>query len=225
MASGPSGTMPSSVKPGSWPLAMLSRWSSFSWSRVKRRLGQQAQHRGLEAGDAPGHRHQDPLAVDLGQQQLHQLLEAVDAGAGELIGLAGGGEGRVLRAVEDGHGRIGDIADIDRLEAGLAAADQRQEGREARHLGEAVEEIVLGPEDDAGAQDDGLGELLAHHRLALGLGPGIEGGGGGIGAQGRDMQQALHPGGLGGGRDPARALGMDGGEALRPMLDRARPPD
>ena len=32
------------------------------------------------------------------------------------------------------------------------------------------------------------------------------------------MQQALHPGGPGGGRDPARALGMDGGEALRPML-------
>ena len=64
----------------------------------------------------------------------------------------------------------------------------------------------------------GLGELLAHHRLALGLGPGIEGGGGGIGAQGRDMQQALHASGPGSGRDAARALGMDGGEALRPML-------
>ena len=87
-----------------------------------------------------------------------------------------------------GDGR-GDVADEHRLEACATAADQRQQRRDARHGGEAIEELVLGPEDDRGAHDDGAGEFLEHRRLALRLGAGITGRGLGVGADGRDMDE------------------------------------
>jgi hypothetical protein len=108
------------------------------------------------------------------------------------------------------HDRIRDIADINRLEAGI---DDRQHGREFRHAGEHVEQTVLGAEDNRRAQDDGAGERRAHGGLALRFALAVFGGRGIGGAQRRHMNQARHTchgRGLG---DIARTLRMDALEA------------
>src|SRR5690606_19115602 len=69
--------------------------------------------------------------------------------------------------------RLRHVADIDRLEAGVAAADQRQSRRQAREPCEAVEEIVLRTEHDRRTQDHRIGYRLQHRLLAARLGVGV----------------------------------------------------
>ena len=117
------------------------------------------------ARDGEGQRHQRALAAGLAQHHPHQFREAVDLGPRQLISLARG-----VWRFDRLHHRRGDVADIDRLEPGLAAADQRQCRRQLRHPGEAVEEPVLRPEHDRRPQDGGVGERLPHCGFARRLG-------------------------------------------------------
>jgi hypothetical protein len=93
------------------------------------------------------------------------------------------------------------------LEAG-AAAQHRHDRRLLDHPGKSVHERVLAPEHDRGAQDGGVGERLAHRRLALALGPAIGGGSIRIGPDRGNMDQRLDA--RAGGRfgDGARAVDM-----------------
>ena len=85
-----------------------------------------------------------------------------------------------------------------------AAADKRERRCELAHAGEAVEEAVLGPEDDARAEDRRSREALAQRDLARGLGAAIEAGRAGIGADRRELDHPLSAGPRRGGADRAR---------------------
>src|SRR3546814_1179254 len=93
--------------------------------------------------------NQHALAADGGEQQLHKLPEAVDLGAAQLVGLATAG-GFAQRLHDGGS----DVAHVDRLETGAAAANQRQRRRAADNPGAAVEQTVLRAEDNRGPEDD-----------------------------------------------------------------------
>ena len=124
--------------------------------------GSSSRNRACSRGEPEGQRHQPALAADLREHQLHQLAEGVDARAAELIGPARG-----VGSSSAAHDRLGDVADIDRLEA--RAARRRSAAAPARYRamrGEAVEETVLGPEHDRGPQDRRRRERGAHRRLA-----------------------------------------------------------
>ena len=69
--------------------------------------------------------------------------------------------------------RLGEVADIDRLEVALGR-DHRKE-RQARHRGEAVGEVVLRPEDERRADDRRVGKGLADCMLAFALGSAVVG--------------------------------------------------
>ena len=111
----------------------------------------------LHLGGEERHRHQQPLALDGRQHELHQFLERAHLRPAQFVDRA------ALRIAVDRFGnRRGDVADEHRLEAGRAAADQRQRRRDARQRGEAVEEIVLRPEHDRRPHDDGLRQRGQH---------------------------------------------------------------
>ncbi len=133
------------------------------------------------------HRHQGTAALHRGEDVFHQLLEGLDAGPAEFVDRAG-----LRPALRSQRYGIGDVADEDRLEPRVPAADQRQRGREARHGGEAVEEVVLRAEHDGRAQDDGVGIDLAHRRLGAGLGAAVDGVRLRVGADGRHLDEAPH---------------------------------
>jgi len=105
----------------------------------------------------------------------------------------------------DGHGAR-HIADIHRLEARLRTR-HRQHRQEARHRGEAVEELVLGTEHHRGAEHRGLQVFGIEHRLlalrfrALILRRRIV-----RRAERAHVQQALHAGGAAGGNHRQRQL-------------------
>jgi len=162
-----------------------------------------------QIGDGKGQGNQKPVALGLGVDELQDFLEAEDAWAAEFIGLARSfGVGNHL-----GDG-LGDIPHKHRLELRVAAADQRQDGAEHRHLGEEIEEAVPLTKDDRRPDDDGVREFFAHGGLAHGLGPGVLCFRGFVCADGRHLHQgcdAHFPGGLG---DIARAHGVDALELL-----------
>ena len=141
---------------------------------------------GLDAGQPEGKGDEQAPALDDAEQPPHQLAEGGDLGAAELVdaGRRVGGGG--------GHGGLGHVLDVDRLEAGLRS-DQRQDGHEAGHGAQTVEEAVVGAEDDRGTQDDGVGEGPAHRRLAAPLGGGIEAVAPRVGADGGDVDEAGDP--------------------------------
>ena len=121
-------------------------------------------------------------------------------------------------AVDRVRDRRGDVADEDRLEAGRAAADQRQRRRDARQRGEAVEEIVLRPEHDRRPHDDGLRLRGQHQPFARGLGAGVARGRVLVGADRRDVDQARAMGARRQ-RHLLGAEGLDGVEALPAALE------
>ena len=98
------------------------------------------------------------------------------------------------------------IADINRLEAGLGR-DHRQD-RKAGKAGEAVGEIILGPEHHARPDDGRLREGGAHCLLAERLGPAIVGLAVGVGADRADMDEGLGARRLGRRRQFAGAFDM-----------------
>ena len=83
---------------------------------------------------------------------MHQLLEAAHFRAAELVDLT-----IVGAALDRSNDRARDIAGEDRLEPGMPAADERQRGGKAGDRRELVEEVVFGPEQNRGPQDDGRG--------------------------------------------------------------------
>ena len=93
------------------------------------------------------------LAVGGRQDEFHDFAHGFDGGPAKLVGRA-----RNARAAQKTRGGLGDIADIDGLQPGLAAADQRQDRHDPRHRGEAVEELVFRAEHHRGAQDLGRGD-------------------------------------------------------------------
>ena len=88
-----------------------------------------------------------------------------------------------------------DVAGEHRLEAGVAAADQRQRRRDAGERRELVEEIVLRPEQDRGPQDGGGRHGGERQLLAHGLGARIMRGRVRVGADRRDVDEARPEGG------------------------------
>ena len=135
------------------------------------------------------------------EQLFHAFLEGEHLRPAELVDLAA-----LDLAFDRARHRFGDVADIDRLELGLAAADQRQHRRIARHVGEAVEEAVLRPEIDRRPEDDGVLDRLQHGLFAERLGARIVRFGVQIGAQRRNMGEA--------GADRARRFGDGAGAEL-----------
>ena len=148
----------------------------------QQRLGHQLQEDGFEERDPERQRHQQSLAVYHAQHDLHQLLEAIDGGSAQFIGLA-----LRVRIVQRGDDRRRCVAHEHRLEQGAPAADQGQRGQKPRHFGEAVEELILGPEQQRRPHDGGGGEGLAHALFTLGLALGIVRIRLQVGADGRDM--------------------------------------
>jgi hypothetical protein len=72
--------------------------------------------------------------------------------------------------LQDAEDRLGDIGDVDRLEArSAAAAEHREDGREARQCAEAVQKSVFGPEHYGRPHDGGARKGGAHLGLAVGL--------------------------------------------------------
>ncbi len=101
----------------------------------------------------------------------------------------------------------------------MAAARQRQSRKPRRQGSEAVEEIVVLTEHDRGPHHRGAGHGRAGGRFALGLGAGVLGSRGRVGADRRHLDQspdAARPRRLG---DVARPLGVQAGEALTTVLE------
>ena len=96
------------------------------------RLGQDLEDLAHQAGECPGQRQEQTLALGHLEHLLHAFAEGEDAGTAQLIDPAA-----LDLAVDGTRDRLGDVGHIDRLEAGVAPTDQRQEGRKARHVGES----------------------------------------------------------------------------------------
>ena len=122
----------------------------------ERRHREHLEHLAHGRGDREGDRQQGALAPCHGQHVGEAVPEAFDLRSAELIGA------RAQRAVDGAGDGFRDIADIDRLELRLAAAEQRQHRREARHVG--VE--LIGPE--AGALEGMLNEFVGFGRAQVG---------------------------------------------------------
>ena len=107
----------------------------------------------------------------------HQLPEGVYVRASEL---------KCLTPANIGGGTFGDsiryVFDVDRLELGVTASNERDE-RE-REVGELVEEVIIRAEDDTWLKDSGLWEGGPHACLTPALGLSVIGKGGIGGANG-----------------------------------------
>ncbi len=165
-----------------------------------------------DAGDGCRQRHQEPLAVALLENDLHQLLEGEGLRPAQLI------DRSALQLAGDALAdRLGDIGDIDRLEPGPAAADQRQGRREPRHLREAVEKLVFRAEHDRRSQNDRARHGFEGRLLALRLGAGIGAVAAFVGPDGGDQRQSRA--GIGRGPcDRRRPFVLQGVEGLLPRL-------
>jgi len=153
--------------------------------------GQKLQHARVRHGEREGQRQKQPPPVGHMQHQLHQLAEGVHRGPAELVGLPA--RRRILDCLHNG---VRHIAHEHRLEARVAAADQRQRRQEARQIGEAIEEFVLRPEQQRRPQDGSLRKHLAHAPLAFRLAACVSGFGIPVAADGRHMHQRLNARGL-----------------------------
>ena len=133
-------------------------------------------------------RYQQPLTIDLPEHQLHQRLVGVDPGSAELVDLA-----PRRRRCQNLCDRFGDVAHIDRLQPGFAAAEQRQDRHHPRHGRQPVEERVVRPEQDARAEDRGFRKPFPHQSFADGSGPDIGRGRSGIGTDARNVHEPFDP--------------------------------
>src|SRR5712671_3856762 len=151
----------------------------------EQRLRPELQDGRLQPGQPEGNRHQQAAALDRRQREFHQLAETEDLWPAELVGRA-----RPGRALDRGQEGRRHVAGEDRLEARVAAADQRQSGQEAGEGGELVEEVVVRPEHDRGPEDRrarrrGARRLLARRlRARVGRGRIL------VGAERRHVDQA-----------------------------------
>ena len=176
--------MPRSAKVAACGSTTLSCFIRMTWSREIGRFGKGAIKLGQKLPNKKRNRHQQPLAIDLREHQLHQRLVGVDPGPAELVDLA-----LRRRRCQDLCDRFGDVADIDRLQPRFAAAEQRQDRHHPRHGRQPVEERVVRPEQDARAEDRGFRKLFPHQPFADGSGPDIGRGRSGIGTDARNVHQ------------------------------------
>ena len=189
------GSIPNAFKPvRSWARRHCRVWSMIHWSRVSGAPGRKPK-RDMQVGGEIGHVDQlGRLARRLGDRGV-QLAHGHHLRPGDLVGLAA-----MRCGIERGGGdRLRQVADIDRLEAGVGR-DHRQQ-RKARHPGEAVGELVLGPEHQARADDRRGRESGADRGLALALGAAIGRLAVRVGADRRDVDEGGRAGvarGLGG---------------------------
>ncbi len=134
----------------------------------ERRLRQEFQEERLQPRQREGKRHEDSLAADLAKNEFQELSKRFHFRPAEFVG---GGRARTVLGGGDDRGR--DVADEDRLETRLAAADQGQYRQPSRHRGKAVEEVVFGAEHDGWPHDRGRGHggqsRLFARRLATGV--------------------------------------------------------
>src|SRR5665213_130645 len=110
------------------------------------------------------------------------------------------------------------VADIDRLEARGTPADQRQRRHEARQRGKAVEESILGPEDQGRPQHRRMRKFRPHRRFAGRLAAPVGRWRCRIGAERREMNEAPHAGRPGKRRKLGRRFFVNGAESLRAAL-------
>ena len=179
----------------------------------QQRVGQELEEKSLQPRERERNRHQQAPAPDLGEHELHQFLERLHLGPAELVGRAG--LGFIFQRRNDGRG---DIADEHRLKARLAAADERQRRRDPCHGGEAIEEAVLGAEQDRRPEDHGRRQRGFHRRFARGLGARIGRLRTRIGADRRYMHELGAAPGRGFGHG-ARALRLHALECLPAALE------
>jgi len=137
------------------------------------------------------------------EHQLEALAEGLHLGAAKLVDSA---EFRLtLDCIDDG---AGDVADEHRLEAGVTATENREHRQDARQRSEAVEEMIVRPEHDRRAEDDGIGPRLQHRGFTCRLAAGIRRRRTGVGADRGDVNHAIDVG-------TARSLGDGtGAEAM-----------
>ena len=185
----------------------------FDLVRRQRRVREYRHQLRLQLGETEREIDEPAFSSDLVQQQLKELPEGIDLWTAELVGAPGG-----RRIVEAFDHRVGDVADIDRLEPGFTAADQRQHRRNRRHCRKAVEELVFRAEHHRRTQDRHCRESIAHRRFAGRLGPGIGRRGTRIGADRRDVHEALDPGIAGDPGEQRRSRVVDPLEGLRSAL-------
>jgi len=161
----------------------------------------------------PRHRHQQAAALDRRQHQFEAFAEGFHFGTAELIDAAA--RHLAFDRIDDG---ARDVADEDRLEARMAAAEKRQRRQHTGERGEAVEEMIFRPKHDRRAEDDRAGDGLEDRRLSERLGTGIGRRRNLVGADRRDVDQAIDAGGACRFGDGAGAEDMDRIEALAPAL-------
>ena len=130
-----SGTMPNSCRSGhvgAGHVVMLQHQQLVAGQRL---AWHQLHDARLQSRQPHRHIHHPPIPAGLLQDVGEQLAESPDARAAELVDRAGG-----IRSRQCGHHSIGHVADIDRLESRIAA-DHRHDRQQARHRGEAVEQL------------------------------------------------------------------------------------
>ena len=167
--------MPSSVRPSAFAsrrddvVALKQRDLVAGQDEVVRHQpeGQEIERLGehrLPAGETRRQRQHEPAPLGDLEDVFDELPQRPDFRPAELV------DPPARDRARDGAGdRLGDVADIDRLEAGLGAGE-RQHRQHAGERSEAVEEAVAGPEDHRGAQDHRLRHRGPDRRLGLGLG-------------------------------------------------------
>ena len=156
---------------------------------------------------------QRALAFHRRQHELHDLPQGRDLRPAQFVDRSG--LGLSLDGERDGCRYI---ADEDRLQLSLAAANEGQGGHVSRHGGEAIEELVFGAEHHRGAQHDGARECLLHQSLAPRFAARIARGAGGVGPDRRKLHENVGAGGLGRLGEGLGALRMHGIEGLLPGL-------
>ena len=132
--------MPRSAKVSAVGDTTLSWRSSRTWSGVSSGFGNICRKKDLNSARLNGSGTNSAAAAGFLQHDLHQLLEAVGHRPAQLIGLATG-----RFAGQRGGDGGGDIAHEDRLEAGLAAADQGQGGQKRASPAKRLKKLSSGP--------------------------------------------------------------------------------
>ena len=177
------GLIPNASSPGSSPDGTLSRCSISHWSRVSGAPGSQPS-RDSRLPAKSGHRRQVRLLPGDLEDRAVKLDHAHHLRPADLVSLAA----EALR-IERGHGdRLGEIADIDRLE--IALARRSPGGTASRAM--AAKRLVRsssGPNTSDGRTIVACGKRLAHRLLALGLGAAVGGLRLEAGADRRDLDQ------------------------------------
>ena len=132
--------------------------------RGERRLGQELQKARLHAREPERQGDEQTAAPGRSQHVLHQLAKAEHFRSAQFVGGP-----RLCFAQRRLGDRGGDVAGENRLELGVATADQRKRRHKARQRGKFVEEIVVGAKQDRRSKDRRCRGHRENAPLALGF--------------------------------------------------------